>query len=131
MSEEVSTFRLYLLRALYLVIFLGLGFLVWPKILNPGKVWDPLPGVAYSFWAAFSVLAALGLRYPLKMLPLLFLQLFYKCVWLLAVALPLASAGRPSTLTGGFVVFVVLDLLVIPWRYVLATYVTTRGDRWS
>jgi hypothetical protein len=130
MSEEVSTLRLYLLRALYLVVFVGLGFSVWPKIINPATAWDPLVGVAFSFWAAFAVLMGLGLRYPLKMLPLLFLQLFYKSVWLIAVALPLWSAGRPPELTNVFVIFVVLDLIVIPWPYVLATYVKTHGDRW-
>ncbi len=34
MSEEVSTFRLYLMRFLYLGNFVLLGLDVWPGIIN-------------------------------------------------------------------------------------------------
>jgi hypothetical protein len=130
MSEEVSTFRLYLLRLLYLLNFVLLGLDVWPEIINHQGAWDPVRGVAFSFWAALSALSGLGLRYPLKMVPLLLLQLFYKSVWLLAVALPLSSAGRSTDLTNAMLIGAVVDLIVIPWPYVLANYVKKRGDRW-
>jgi hypothetical protein len=68
------------------------------------------------------------------MLPLLFLQVAYKIVWFLAVAHPLWSAGQWDAEAAGmaksFAIPVVLDLLVIPWRYVLAHYARKRGDRW-
>jgi hypothetical protein len=134
MADEVSLFRLYLMRALYLLTFVGVGMEVWPALINHAKPWDPMHGVAFSFWAAYSALMGLGIRYPLKMLPLLLLQLFYKTVWLLAVALPLSSAGPldpvASELTRVFVGAVVADLIVIPWPYVLAHYVRKPGDRW-
>ena len=130
MSEETSTFRLYVMRLLYLLNFVLLGLDVWPGIINHKGAWDPLHGVAFSFWAALSALSGLGIRYPLKMLPLLLLQLFYKSVWLMAVALPLWSAGRSTSLTIIFVIGVVSDLIVIPWPYVLANYVKKSGDRW-
>jgi hypothetical protein len=118
------------MRALYLLSFLWLGAEVWPRLLWPDEPWNPLPGVAFSFWAALSALCGLGLRYPLQMLPLLLLQLVYKSIWLIAVGLPLGSAGRPSNLTEGFLVAVALDLIAIPWPYVLAHYVRKRGERW-
>ncbi len=130
MSEEASMFRLYLMRLLYLLNFALLGLDVWPVIINHKGEWDPMHGVAFSFWAALSALSGLGLRYPLRMLPLLLLQLFYKSVWLIAVALPLSSAGRSTNLTKPFVIGIVLDLIVIPWPYVLANYVKKPGDRW-
>lgn len=130
MSGEPSTFRLYLLRAVYLLNFVGLGSLVWPAILNHQGPWDPLHGVAFSFWGALSLLMGLGIRYPLQMLPMLFIQLVYKVIWLIAVALPLWSAGQPSEMTKDFLIPVVIDLIVIPWSYVFANYVKKRGDRW-
>jgi hypothetical protein len=129
MSQEVSTFRLYLMRALYLLNFI-FGFIIWPGILRHENMSDPLQAVAISFWAALFTLSGLGIRYPLKMLPLLFMQLFYKTVWLISVALPLWSAGRSTDLTGGMILGVVLDLIVIPWSYVLTNFVKMRGDRW-
>ena len=130
MSEEVSTFRLYLMRLLYLLNFVLLGLDVWPGIINHVGAWDPVKGVAFSFWAALSALSGLGLRYPLKMLPLLLLQLFYKSVWLMAVALPQWSAVQSTGLAKAMLIGVVVDLIGIPWPYVLANYVKKSGDRW-
>ena len=129
--SRVSLARLYVLRAMYLLNLILLGSDVWPGIVFSNKVWDPTPGVAISFWAALSALSCLGLRYPLAMLPLLFLQLFYTVVWLLAVARPLHFAGSAKEMTTVFIVGLVLDIIVIPWPYVWSHFVKARGDRWK
>ncbi len=135
MSEGVSLFRLYLMRSLYLLNFVLLGINVWPGLISHGKPWDPMHGIAVSFWAALSALSGLGIRYPLKMLPLLIMQLTYKSVWLLAVGFPLRSAGQldpvAAELFSVCAIGLVVDLIVIPWPYVLANYVKTPGDRWG
>ena len=126
-SEGVSKWRLILLRIFYPLLFVFLGLEVWPAIFTRRESWEPLAGIAFSFWAALSTLAILGLRYPLRMLPILLLQMLYKTIWLLAVALPLWRAGKfNATAHELFVVCavgVVGDLIVIPWRYVLESYV--------
>ena len=134
-GHDVSTLRLYVLRAVYLLNFVFLGINVWPALFRPAEPIGLLPGVAFAFWAALSTLCALGLRYPLKMLPVLFMQLFYKTVWLLAIALPLWSSGQwtagATAMFKGMVMGAVADLLVIPWPYVFANYVRKPGDRWK
>jgi hypothetical protein len=85
--NEVSLLRLYLLRAGYLLLVVGLGLTVWPSILNLGKSWELMHGVVVSMLGAMAVLALLGLRYPLQMLPLLFFEVVWKGIWLLRVAL--------------------------------------------
>jgi len=130
MSEETSTFRLYLMRLLYLLNLVLLGSSVWPAMINHVGPWDPVKGVAFSFWAALSALSLLGLRYPLRMLPLLLLQLFYKSIWLIAVGLPMWSAVHSTELAKAMVMGIPVDLIVIPWPYVLANYMKKRGDRW-
>jgi hypothetical protein len=134
MSDDVSLVRLYAMRFLFLLNFVLLGMDVWPGLVNHGKPWDPMHGVAVSFWAALSALSGLGIRYPLRMLPLLLMQLFYKSVWLLAVGLPLRAAGHlqpvAADLLGACAIGLVLDLVVIPWPYVLEQYVKAPGDRW-
>lgn len=52
MSEEVSLFRLYLMRSLYLLNFVLLGMNVWPGLISHRKPWVPMHGIAVSFWAA-------------------------------------------------------------------------------
>ena len=68
-------------------------------------------------------MSGMGLRYPLKMLPLLLLQLLYKSIWVIAVALPLWPAFRSIELTRIMAMGAVVDLIVIPWPYVIANYV--------
>ncbi len=132
--SEVSTFRLYLMRALYLLIFVGLGSEIWPLMIHHAKPWDLMHGVACSLLAALSALMALGIRYPLKMLPMLLFELLWKAIWLVAIALPLWSAHQldPDTMDTFKACWmgVVLCLIVIPWPYVLANYVKKPGDRW-
>ncbi len=89
------------MRSLYMLTGLVLGIDVWPAMINRAKLWDPLHGVAFSFWAAFSILMLFGVRFPVRMLPLMLLQLFYKLTWLIGVGYPLWSAlGSGSIRTG-------------------------------
>ena len=135
MNGEVSTFRLNLMRGLYLLIAVGLGSMIWPGILHHAKPWGHMQGVANALLAALSALALVGVRYPLQMLPLLLFELLWKAIWLVAIALPLWSADQldaanRQTVTDNLFGIVVVPL-VIPWRYVLANYVKKAGDRWS
>ena len=127
---ETSTTRLYVMRAMYLMNFALLGKGVWLDIFNHVGPWDPMIGVAYSFWAALSTLSVLGLRYPLRMLPVLLLQMAYKIIWLLVVARPQWSVLQSTEIFKAMSIGVVLDLIVIPWPYVFANYVREPGDRW-
>lgn len=133
MSAEVSTLRLNILRAVYLLIVVLFGSRIWPTILNPNDIWDPLQGVAFSFWGAFTLLSILGVWQPLKMLPLLFVQLTYKVIWMLSVGLQLWSAGQIDPVAAGLIrsniIGIVIDLLVIPWPYVWVTYVLNKDSK--
>jgi hypothetical protein len=92
-----------------------------------------MQGVVHCMLAALSALAILGLRYPLKMLPLLFFEIAWKAIWLIVVALPAWSAHQMDADTAETAVeclMAVVFLVVIPWPYVAATYGMTRGDPW-
>ena len=129
---EISNFRLYALRATYLLIVLGLGSEIWPLILS-----HPLSmhSATSSLLAGVSVMAAIGIRYPLKMLPLLMFELIWKSIWLIAIGYPVWAAHQMDADTWESVkaclMGVVLMPIVIPWRFVLANYVAKPGDRWS
>jgi len=130
---ELSTLRLTLLRAAYLVLVVGLGLTIWPTILDPAHGWSLMGGVITSMLGAMSALALIGLRHPLKMLPLLFFEMTWKTIWLLRVALPLWSAGRLDDATTETVyecLLIAIFPFLIPWRYVFATYIKKAGDPW-
>jgi hypothetical protein len=133
--SEVSTLRLYILRATYLLIAVGLGSGIWPQVLEFAQPPTMMTGVARSMLAAVTLMAALGIRYPLKLLPLLLFELACKTIWLLAVAYPMWRANQidPDTWETvkaclmGWVIFPI----AIPWRYVWTNYVMAPGDRWT
>jgi hypothetical protein len=130
---EVSLFRLYALRAGYLLIAVGLAATVWPIVINHSPQWPLMNSVACSLLAAVSVLAAVGIRYPLQMLPVLLFEIVWKSIWLIAVALPLWSANQIDARTWETVrdcLFGAILIPLIPWRYVISQYVTKPGDHW-
>jgi hypothetical protein len=130
---EVSLFRLYALRAGYLLIAVGLAATVWPIVINHSPQWPLMSSVACSLLAAVSVLAAVGIRYPLQMLPILLFEIVWKSIWLIAVALPLWSTNQIDARTWGTVsdcLFGAILIPLIPWRYVISQYATKPGDRW-
>ena len=92
-SREPSTFRVGLLRGAYLLIFIGQGIRLAPQLFDPSYSWELQRSVVVSMLAAMVLMSLLGLRYPLKMLPVLLFEITWKAVWLLRVALPAAMAG--------------------------------------
>ena len=93
-----------------------------------------MSGVARCTLAAMAPLMFLGLRYPLKMLPILLFELFWKAIWLGAIGIPLWFANRIDASNYDTLKAcgsgVILCLVVIPWRYVIDNYVRATGDRW-
>lgn len=131
---DVSIFRLYLLRAMYLLIAVGLGVTVWPGILLPGDNVSHMGSVVRSMLGALALVALLGLRYPIKMLPMLLFELTWKVIWVVVFALPPwlsgeLDAARQQTLID-CLVGVVLVPIAVPWGYVFRHYVRAPGDRW-
>ena len=130
----VSKFRIYLLRTFYLMIVILLGIDVWSEILTRKELWQPLPGVAYSFWGAFTILAVLGLLHPLKMIPLLLVQFSYKLIWLIIVAYPLweinqLKGSSAEEMTIVMASGIIIDLVVIPWPYILKNYILLKENK--
>jgi hypothetical protein len=131
----VSKLRLIVLRAMYAFIVIGLALFVWPSYISQLPRAPHFNGIVLTMLAAFSILCALGLRYPLQMLPLLLWELLWKAMWLLLIALPRwldgSMDGPTSQTVIDCLVGVILVPLALPWRYVLANYVKRPAERWS
>lgn len=130
-EDEVSLLRLYVLRAAYLLLVVGVGAMVLPAILSH----EPTArGVIPSLLCGVWLLAFVGLRHPLAMLPLLMFEFAWKTVWLLAFGLSQWTSGQqPPTFAEDFfniVLGVVLMPVVIPWGHVWRRYVRQPGARW-
>ena len=131
-AHDLSLTRLNLMRAGYLLMGVGLAVVKWPALPDAHTL--PLfEGVTLCILTAMSLLAFLGLRYPVRLLPVLLFESAWKLLWLSLVALPKAIAGDLDSATSDVVVtcsLIIVILAVTPWRYVWKTYLRAPGDRW-
>ena len=130
-DHELSLARLYVLRAMYLVLVVAGGIAFLPQLVGH----EPTArGVIPSMLAGMWLLACFGLRYPVQMLPILLFELAWKTIWLVDYGLPQWRAGVNTpvfkedwkAIALGPLIF----LLVIPWGYVFRHYVKKPGSRW-
>jgi hypothetical protein len=131
-GAALRPWRLNVLRIGYLVLGVGLAVVKWPELLHHDR-WELMEGVVNAMLVALSLLALLGLRHPLRMLPVLLFESAWKLIWLGVVALPLWTDGRLDAATRETArdcLLVVVVLAAIPWPYAYRRYVTDRGDPW-
>ena len=133
MSDQASI-RLNWIKGMYIYTIVGAGgyglmILLFPNIVKlifnlPDQAVNIL-GIIGCVYLAFGLLSILGLRAPLKFLPVLLLQLTYKVVWFVGVVLPLLVSGRISLFELPYAIifatYVIGDLIAIPFPYVFAT----------
>jgi len=129
---RLALWQVNLLRVGYLFMGVGLAIVKWPLLFDHAP-WGLAEGTKECMLLALSVLALLGIRYPVRMLPVLLFEVAWKLTWLGVVALPLWTSG---TLQGAFrhqvgvVLWVAIIIAVIPWRYVASQYVTAPAEPW-
>jgi len=134
-EEPLPLFRVNLMRVAYLLMVVGLALVKWPLFLRDGGV-ASLPlfeGVVAVILTAMSLLALVGLRHPVAMLPLLVLETLWKLIWLAAVGLPHLLADDVDAQMGSTLAsmsLVVVIIAVTPWDHVWKRYVAAPGTPW-
>ena len=131
-SKPLAVWQLNLLRVGYLVMGGGLVVFKWPLLFR-SEPWGLAEGTVQCLLVAMSVLALLGVRYPVKMLPVLLFEVAWKLLWLGYIALPLWMDDKLDGATLdqiGKLLWVMIIIAVIPWRFVAARFVRAAGDPW-
>jgi hypothetical protein len=129
----LPVYRLNLMRVGYLVMGVGLAFVKWPLLFGAARSLPVFEGVVACLLTAVSLLAFLGLRHPVAMLPVLLFETGWKAIWFATVALPHLVAGDIDAATTMVLLncsVVVVIAAVTPWDYAWKRYVATRGDAW-
>lgn len=130
---DLPLWRLNLMRVGYAVMGVGLAVVKWPVVIGHDDSVPLYEGVVAVLLTAMSILALLGLRYPVRLLPILLFECLWKLIWLSVVALPAVAAGdvgQAMLETIWNCSLVVVVVAVVPWRHVRQHYVVARGDRW-
>ena len=129
----VPLWRLYTLRLSYLILAGGIGTFFWPSVIHHTNEFAMAEGVRFSLLGGLGLVAVLGLRYPVQMIPLLLFELAWKAIYMIFFALPLWQAHQITDAVAEdikSIAMVVIFLPLIPWGYVFRHYVLKRGDRW-
>jgi len=129
MEDNVSIRRGWL-KVMYMYTLvvsggMGLGMILFPDTIQSILRFPPqdpvMLGACGSIFLALGLISLMGLRSPLKFAPVLLLELVYKPIWLVAVALPLFLEGRfpfyVVTMSAIFITFIVGDLIAIPFSH--------------
>ena len=86
-----------------------------------------------SVYLSFGLLSILGLKAPLKFVPVLLLQLCYKVVWFIGVVAPILFTGKfqPYAILHVviFLTYIVGDLIAIPFSYVFGKEIEAVPER--
>ena len=119
---------------MYLLMAVSLGLTVWPSIIAPSDVSAGPKTVIRALLGALGLLAVLGIRYPVRMLPLLMFELLWKLIWVVAFALPVWLHGELDTYASetllACLMGIVLVPIVLPWRHVFGQYASAAGEPW-
>jgi hypothetical protein len=106
----------------------GLGIIFMPDTMISIFGWpnqDPVVfGVTGSVYLSFVLLSILGLKAPLKFVPVLLLQLFYKSIWLVGVIIPLLITGELQNYAILYIIifvsYIIGDLIAVPFPYLFS-----------
>lgn len=132
-SGTVPLWRIYTLRVCYLILAAGLGLYMWPSVITHTPEFAASTGIRQSLFAGLGLTAVLGLRYPVKMIPLLLFEMTWKIIYLTFFALPLWRAHQITDAVASdifSVAMVVIFVPLIPWGYVWREYFMKHGERW-
>ena len=130
--ESNINIRFGWIKGMYIYTLVGAGGFGLMMIFVPElvesmfgiPVCDPMIyGVAASILFAFGIMSVLGLRSPLKFLPILLIQFVYKSIWVIGILLPLSLKGAlPSYAPLMIVVmvsYIIGDLIAIPFSVLM------------
>ena len=131
--EGVRPIQIHLLRLVYLLMALFIATRSWRAIATHTGPWDPYRGLAFCVWATYTTLGVLGLRHPLRLLPIMVFMIAYKTLWLAVVAYPLWTAGTlagsPAESLATVFRWAPIMALFVPWSYFVRQFVTANPVR--
>ena len=119
------------IKGMYIYTILGAGLTGLAMLLMPETyvsmmnlpTQEPINfGILGSVYIAFGLISILGLRSPLKFVPILFAEITYKTIWFIGVILPLIFKGQfPQYAlinTIIFATFIIGNAIAIPFKYI-------------
>lgn len=127
---EITT-NIAMMKVMYAIAVIGAGCVGLMTLLSPklasqyvfanATQVDAYLRILGALWLALGVGAGLGLFSPLKFSAVLLIQLIYKSVWVLVIAIPLFLNGNREPglifLSGLFTVWIIALMFAVPFQY--------------
>ncbi len=132
-EPSVPLWQVNAIRILFLLMAFVMGSFVWTQVLFESADWPVMRGLAKSMLAALALLSLWGVRYPLRMLPLMIYELAWKTIWIGLIAYPAWASDRwTKDIEGLFYdcIGIVIAFFIIPWPYVWFHYIKAPMEAW-
>lgn len=119
-QTPIARWRVNMLRGAFLILAIGQAAITWPMLLNPPADMSLMGGAAKALIAAIGLCSVIGVFRPLAMLPVMLVEVGWKTIWMLTIALPGSLSG---TLEGPKLQLlyeclpIIPFALLIPWDY--------------
>ncbi len=130
--NTMSPVRLHLLRAYYLLIFVGLSIQHVPR-LGSAATLPFADGVILAMLLGLAGLCLFGVFQPIRMIPVLLFELGWKLLWSVSVALPLWQGGAldgRALNTFYACLWAVPIFVLLPWP-IVARALTGKATSWQ
>jgi len=128
--SQIGKVRLASLRVFYFLVGVSFVFLTSLNSIYNQIGIGSLESIIKSVLFAVSLLALVGVFQPLKMLPLLFFSVFWKCILLVAFVIPSYSSGELDDglkiILLPILVGLLVTIIVIPWKYAINNFFTLK-----
>lgn len=121
----VPQWQIHVMRLTFLLMAVIMGSMVWYRLIFEYADWPVDRGLAKAMLGALALMALIGVRYPLQMLPLMIYETLWKTVWLIVIAFRSWLAGKwTADIEALFqdCIGIVVAYIAMPWRYVWARY---------
>ncbi|WP_373519684.1 hypothetical protein [Pricia sp.] len=125
--QGVRPVCIYVLRTYFALMFFVMGYTAWTEVITHIGGWEPIGAVTWCVWAAYATISFVGIYNTLKMLPIAVFMVFYKALWLIAVAYPLWATdslkGSPPEDLAGIFIWAMVAVPFVPWKHFFLNYV--------
>lgn len=133
LHSDVALWRINGIRIAFLLMALVMGTPLWYRLLFESSNLPVPQSLARSLLSALALLSLLGVRYPMRMLPLMLYEVAWKTVWILLIAFRAFLNNRltPEMERLFFeCIGIVIVYLIMPWRHVWMTYIKQPMEPW-
>ncbi len=132
-NPVVAQWKINTTRITFLLMAFVMGGSVWYRLIFESTDLPVPQSLARSLLAALALLSVLGIRHPMRMLPLMLFEIAWKTTWILLIACRAWLNGRVTPEMERLFfecIGIIVAYISMPWGYVWSNYIKQPMEPW-